>query len=311
MSTITSAFSAASTASDVVAGKDLTGQKIIVTGGASGIGLESARALAKAGAEVVLAVRTPEKGARAVHDIGGNCRAEPLDLADQSSIEAFAGRHASTPLNTLICNAGVMATPCGWTAKGFETQIGTNHFGHALLTMLLQPALAAAAPARVIMLTSLAHIYAGVDFDDMHYRERPYDKWQAYGQSKSANALFAVGLSRAWGSAGIFANAAMPGGIMTDLQRELDMAEMTALGWFDADGNPHPMFKSPEQGAATTVWAATDPQLATVGGLYLEDCAQSGAWHPETSPFAGVAAHASDPAIADRLWAETRKAWGL
>lgn len=302
MSLITSPFSAASTAAEVIAGKDLSGQKFIITGGASGIGLETARALAMAGGEVVLGVRTPEKGERAVRAIGGNCKADALDLADRQSIELFAQRHASAPLHCLVCNAGIMATPLGWTADGYETQIGINHFGHALLTLRLKPALMAAAPARVLLLTSLAHIYAGIDFDDMHYRQRPYDKWQAYGQSKTANALFAVAITNAWATDGIFANAVMPGGIMTDLQRELDMAEMTALGWFDADGNPHPMFKSPQQGAATTVWAATDSQLATLGGLYLEDCAQAGIWHPETSPYAGVAPHASDPESAERLW---------
>jgi NAD(P)-dependent dehydrogenase (short-subunit alcohol dehydrogenase family) len=309
MSLITSVFGARSTASEVAAGHDLSGRKAIVTGGASGLGLATARALAQAGAQVIVAARSATAAQKAIDSIGEHSSFDSLDLADRRSIEAFATRHTTSPLHILINNAGVMATPLGYTAAGFETQIGINHFGHALLTTLLKPALIAGAPARVVQLTSLAHVYSAIDFDDMHYTSRAYDKWQAYGQSKTANALFVVGATQAWAREGIFANAVMPGGIMTNLQRELTMDEMTAMGWFDAQGNQHPMFKSAEQGAATSVWAAVGSELEQVGGLYLEDCAQAGAWHPDTSPYSGVAPHASDPGIARRLWEETTAAW--
>ncbi len=309
---ITSRFGAQSTAREVAAGHDLAGETAIITGGASGIGVETARALAQAGAEAVLAVRDPGAGERAAEDIkrsvaGGRVSAARLDLADLASVRAFAEAWGERPLAILVNNAGVMACPLTYTADDLEMQIGANHFGHYLLSVLLAPALIAGAerrgrPSRVVALSSIGHRRSAVHFDDPHYRRRPYDKWEAYGQSKSANALFAVAFHDRFKDLGVTANSVMPGGIMTPLQRHLTREEMIGFGWMDESGQVNSRFKSPEQGAATSVWAALGPELEGVGGLYLEDCAEALPWSRET-PFAGVMPHALDPESAERLWA--------
>ncbi|HEY7852916.1 MAG TPA: SDR family NAD(P)-dependent oxidoreductase, partial [Caulobacteraceae bacterium] len=213
-----------------------------------------------------------------------------------------------------INNAGVMACPLAYTADDLEMQIGTNHFGHYLLTALLAPALKNGAQhqgrsARVVALTSIAHRRGGVNFDDPHYRHRPYEKWEAYGQSKSANALFAVGFHARFKDQGVSANSVMPGGIMTPLQRHLTREEMIGMGWMDEAGTLSPGFKTPSQGASTSVWAALGSELEGVGGLYLENCAQAAPWSAQT-PWAGVMPHAIDPAAADRLWELSVKTTG-
>ena len=309
---ITSPFGASSTAREVAAGHDLSGQAAIVTGGASGIGVETARALAEVGAEVILAVRDPAAGTAVAAEINGGLAsprvsASPLDLADLASVRAFAAGWGERPLAILINNAGVMACPLAYTADDLEMQIGTNHFGHHLLTISLAPALIAGAgkrgePARVVALSSIGHRRSPVHFDDPHYRTRPYDKWESYGQSKSANALFAVGFHQRFGDRGVTANSVMPGGIMTPLQRHLSREEMIGFGWMDESGKLNDRFKTPAQGAATSVWAALGQELTGVGGLYLEDCAQAPPWSKET-PFSGVMPHALDPESAERLWA--------
>ncbi len=315
---ITSAFGATSTAREVAAQHDLTDISVIVTGGASGIGVETARALAEAGADVMLAVRNQAAGETTAADIGrtapGKVSVGVVDLSDLGSVAAFASAWGDKPLNILINNAGVMACPLSYTAQDLEMQVGTNHFGHYLLTMLLARGLMNAAEdgaaSRVVSLSSIGHRRSGIHFDDMHYRQRPYDKWESYGQAKTANALFAVGLDARFADLGINANAVMPGGIMTPLQRHLPREEMIAFGWMDENGKVNDRFKSTEQGAATSVWAALGHELEGVGGLYLENCNQAVAWTPET-PFEGVMPHALDPEAAERLWAVSEETTGV
>ena len=304
--TVTSAFTREATALDVVAGHDLSGRTAVITGGASGIGLETTRALLAAGARVLVAVRDPARAAEALAGLEarpGQLDVTELDLASLASVRAAAGRLlASTPqLHLLVNNAGTMATPFGQTTDGFETQFGTNHLGHFLFTTLLMPALLAAAPARVVALTSIGHRRSDVHLDDPNYRARPYEKWEAYGQSKTANSLFAVELTRRYGAQGVTANAVHPGGIMTNLQRFLPREEQIAMGWMDEQGNLNPGFKTPEQGAATSVWAAVGSELDGIGGLYLEDVGEALPFDP-ARPFTGYQPYARDPQTAQALW---------
>lgn len=306
---IGSPFGFSSTASEVVAGHDLSGTIAIVTGGATGIGIETARALAEAGAHVTIAVRKPDLGEAAVADIAstasGRATWDMLDLANLASVRAFIDRWANRPLNYLVNNAGVMACPQAWTADGFEIQFGTNHLGHFLLAVGLAPALTAGAqqtgwPSRVVAVSSGGHRRSGVDFSDPHFRIRAYERWIAYGQSKTANALFALDYDRRYKDHGIRAFSVAPGSILTPLQRHMSQEELIARGAIDAQGRPGPGLKSPAQGAATSVWAAVGPELDGVGGFYLDDCAQA----PPFSETAirGIHPHAADPEIAARLW---------
>ncbi|ATQ41762.1 SDR family NAD(P)-dependent oxidoreductase [Caulobacter mirabilis] len=317
---ITSPFGMFTPAREVVAGVDLAGRTAIVTGAATGIGIETARALAEAGAEVVIAARKPDLGAAAVASIsetakGPGARFEMLDLSDLASIRAFADRWGGRPLHVLINNAAVMACPLDRTRDGFEMQFGTNHLGHFLLGNLLAPALEAGAreagrPSRLVSLSSIGHRRSDINWDDPNYRTRAYEKWESYGQAKTANALFAVGFHQRFKDRGVAANAVMPGGIMTPLQRHLPIEEQKALGWIKEDGSIREGFKTPEQGASTSVWAAVGPELEGVGGLYLEDCAQAEPWTQDL-PWKGVLPHALDPGSADRLWAYSEEAVGL
>lgn len=316
---ITSAFGHSSTARDVVAGHDLTGKRAIVTGAASGIGVETARALAEAGADVTLAVRNLDAGETAAADIRKTARGavtvQKLDLSSLGSVGGFVDTWGGKPLHILIGNAGVMACPQSYTEDDLEMQIGTNHFGHYRLGVGLAPALMAGAqaqgkPARLVSLSSIGHRRGGVNFDDPHYRARPYDKWEAYGQAKTANALYGVGYHARFKDRGITANAVHPGGIMTPLQRHLPREEMIAFGWMDENGKVAEGFKSTQQGAATSTWAAVGPELEGVGGLYLEDCRQAAPFTPEV-PFGGVMPHALDREAADRLWDLSAKTTGV
>ena len=315
---ITSPFGATSTAKDVAAGHDLSGQTAIVTGAASGIGVETARALAEAGADVLIGVRNLEAGQAVADDINragkGKVSVGKLDLSDLPAVAAFATAWGEKPLNLLINNAGVMACPLDYTAQDLELQIGTNHFGHFLLGALLMRALMNGAEdgqaSRLVSLSSIGHRRGGVVFDDIHYRNRPYDKWESYGQAKTANSLFAVGFNARFADLGVNANAVMPGGIMTPLQRHLPREEMIAFGWMDEAGKVSDRFKTTAQGAATSVWAAIGPELEGVGGLYLEHCNQAVAW-TEAVPYEGVLPHALDPEAADRLWAVSEETTGV
>ena len=302
-------FGSRSTALDVVAGRDLRGRQAIVTGGASGIGVETVRALATAGARVVLAARNRAaaedvaKGLRAaMGDDRGTIEVEELDLASLQSVRAFVDDYlaAKRPLHILVNNAGVMATPFSRTEDGFELQFGTNHLGHFALATGLLPALEAAGTARVVALTSIGHRRSDIVFEDINFERRPYDPWLAYGQSKTANALFAVGMTRRYASKGVVANAVHPGGILTGLQKHMTREEQIALGWFDESGTPNPRFKNAEQGAATSVWAAVAPEVAD-GGHYCEDCSIAQPWS-EDRPMQGYLPYAVDPDRAERLW---------
>ncbi|WP_152362170.1 SDR family NAD(P)-dependent oxidoreductase [Microlunatus speluncae] len=301
-SLLSTPFGAQSTAADVIAGVDLAGRRAIVTGGASGIGIETARALAGAGAEVTLAVRDTEAGERIARDLAaatGNeqLRVARLDLADQASVAAFTAAWQG-PLHLLINNAGVMASPLGRTAEGWELQFATNHLGHFALATGLHDALAAAGGARVVSVSSSAHLRSPVVFDDVHFERREYEPWAAYGQSKTANVLFAVEADRRWATDGIRVNALMPGGIRTNLQRYVSDEELERLRL--AAGTEAPTWKTPEQGAATTVLLAASPLLAGIGGRYFEDCNEAAPNQPGSR--AGVAPYALDPDAARRLW---------
>jgi NAD(P)-dependent dehydrogenase (short-subunit alcohol dehydrogenase family) len=303
MSTIHTPFGFESTAAEVAAGIDLRGKRAIVTGASSGIGIETARVLAGAGAEVTLAVRDTAAGERTAADITALDTAvhvSRLDLADQASVAAFVAGW-SGPLDLLINNAGVMALPdLQLSPEGWEMQFATNHVGHFALALGLHGALAAAGNARIVSLSSRGHMRSPVVFDDLNFTSRPYDPWLAYGQSKTANILFAVEATRRWGGDGITANAVHPGAITaTNLARHMDpaaLADLRASGAF--------RFKTLEQGAATSVLVATSPQLEGVGGRYFEDCNEAEVVDPGAGGFVamGVAAYALDPGNAKRLW---------
>lgn len=303
---ITTPFTAESTAADVVNGIDLSGRRAIVTGGASGIGIETARALAGAGAEVTLAVRNRETGEYTADNIiatTGNKRVlvAPLDLADRSSIASFVTAWDG-PLHILVNNAGVMASPERRTPEGWELQFATNHLGHFALATGLHRALAAAGGARVVSVSSSAHLRSPVVFDDIHFRERRYEPWAAYGQSKTANVLFAVEATKRWADDGVTVNALMPGAIRTNLQRYVTDEELDRMR--AQSGDPaSAIWKTPQQGAATSVLVATSPLLDGVGGRYFEDCGEAGLNQPGTRR--GVAAYALDPDAAQRLWQVT------
>ncbi|HWO58757.1 MAG TPA: SDR family NAD(P)-dependent oxidoreductase [Umezawaea sp.] len=301
---ITTPFTRDNTAADVVEGIDLTGRRIVVTGAASGIGVETARALAAAGAEVTLAVRDVDAGHRTAADItestGSTALAVAhLDLSDLDSVAAFAQAWTG-PLHVLINNAGVMATPETRTSRGWELQFATNHLGHFALALGLHDALAEADDARVVSLSSSAHLRSPVVFDDLHFRERPYDPWQAYGQSKTANILFAVEGTRRWAADGIAINAVMPGGIRTGLQRHQTKEQMDALLASATANGTAITWKNTEQGASTSVLLATSPLLKGIGGHYFEDNNEA---LPNVPPARnGVAAYALDPDAAATLW---------
>lgn len=304
---ITTPFDRDSTAAEVVADVDLTGRRAVVTGAASGIGVETARALAGAGAEVTLAVRDTAAGERTARDItagtgGKEVRVARLDLADRASVAAFAEAWRG-PLHILVNNAGVMASPESRTPEGWELQFATNHLGHFALTAGLHDALARARGARVVSVSSSAHLRSPVVFEDIHFHRRPYDPWLAYGQSKTANVLFAVEASKRWAADGITVNALMPGGIRTNLQRHITDEELERLRAQSAGGGVR--WKTPEQGAATSVLVATSPLLDGIGGRYFEDCQEAGENQPGTRR--GVAPYALDPEAAARLWDVTQE----
>ena len=298
---ITTSFTATSTADEVIDGLDLTGRRAIVTGGASGIGVETARSLARQGAEVTLAVRNVEAGAKVAAEITADTRTtkidvRALDLADRYSVMAFTASWQG-PLHLLVNNAGVMAIQQRTlSASGWEMQFATNFLGHFALTVGLHDALAAASGARVVALSSSAHLFSPIVFDDVNFAFRPYDPQLAYAQSKTAVNLFAVGASARWGSDGITVNAVNPGAIATPLQRHVGGRLLTPLD----------LQKSPAQGASTTVLVATSPLMEGIGGRYFNDNQEAVVGDHRPAGFAElvatVADYSLDPANADRLW---------
>lgn len=310
--TIRTPFGFESTAAEVVAGVDLRGKRAVVTGGASGIGVETARALASAGAAVTLAVRDIAAGERVAADItrttGNDCvDVAQLELLDRASIDAFVGSWKG-PLDMLINNAGVMAIPeLRASPDGHEMQFATNHLGHFALSLGLHDVLAAAGGARIVSVSSSGHLLSPVVFDDIDFAFRDYNPWAAYGQSKTANVLFAVGANARWASDGISVNAVMPGGIATNLQRHVGGAAYMeqARERFRRAGSK---LKTPEQGAATSVLLAASPLLEGVGGRYFEDCNEAEVVTRRTpGTVRGVAPYALDPDNADRLWERSLK----
>jgi len=303
---IDSGFGYRSTAAEVLEGIDLSGRFAVVTGGYSGLGLETVRALAGAGAEVLVGAR---RRAAAEEALGGTAQVGDLDLGDLDSVAAFADG-VDRSIDILVNNAAIMACPETRIGPGWEAQFATNHLGHFALANHLWAQLAAGDGARVVALSSLGHRRSPIRFDDLHF-EHGYEKWAAYGQSKTANSLFAVQLDALGQEAGVRAFAVHPGGIMTPLQRFLDPEEMKASGWFDEDGNPSPRFKTPEQGAATTTWAATSPQLEGMGGVYCEDCDIAEPADPASDAVRGVRPWATDADAAARLWTVSAQLTGV
>ena len=304
---IGSGFGARTTADGVLAGHDLTGKLAIVTGGYSGLGLQTTRAFAGAGAKVIVGARRLGAARQALAGIPG-VEVDALDLCDLESVRVFAerflrsGRHADIVINS----AGIMACPETRVGPGWEAQFATNHLGHYALVNRIWPSLVGG--ARVVAVSSGAHGITGIRWDDVQFA-RGYDRWQAYGQSKTANALFAVHLDALGRDKGVRAFSAHPGSILTPLQRHLAKEEMVAAGWIDEKGDlADPTFKTRQQGAATQVWAATSPQLAGLGGLYCEDC-DIAALAQGVGP--GVRRHAVDPEQSARLWALSAELTGV
>jgi NAD(P)-dependent dehydrogenase (short-subunit alcohol dehydrogenase family) len=305
---IGSSFGASSTAAEVIQGIDLTGKTAIVTGGYSGIGVETVRAFRSAGAKVFAPARDMAKARANLADMPDVALAT-MDLLDPVSIGAFAEwfLRASDTLHILVNNAGVMATPLVRDARGYESQFAANHLGHFQLTCRVWPALVRANGARVVALSSFAHRRAGIDFHDPNFERHAYDPWIAYGQSKTANALFAVALDSIGQHRGVRAFAVHPGGIATDLIRHMSKAEIDASEIFDVSGepiiDPQNNKKTPQQGAATSVWCATSPLLEGLGGVYCADCEIARALPSDDSTeLHGVRPRAIDPVAAGRLW---------
>ena len=303
---IGSGFGFESTADDVLRGIDLSGKLAVVTGGYSGLGLETTRALVKAGAHVVVPARRPDAAAEA---LGGIAEVDSLDLGDLSSVQRFADRFLASgrSIDLQINNAAIMASPETRVGPGWEAQFATNHLGHFALVNRLWPALVAGGGARVVSVSSTGHRRSDIRWDDLEFRQG-YDKWEAYGQAKTANVLFAVQLDALGKDSGVRAFSLHPGGILTPLQRHLEHSEMVGYGWIDEDGNPTQHFKNTEQGAATQVWAATSPQLDGMGGVFCEDCEVA---EVSTDDSPGVRPYAIDPASAARLWTVSAELTGV
>jgi NAD(P)-dependent dehydrogenase (short-subunit alcohol dehydrogenase family) len=298
---ITTPFGAQSTADDVLVGVDLTGRRAIVTGGAGGLGRETARAIASAGADVTIAARNLDAAsvvAKEISEEAGNpgVHAAKLNLADLASVRAFVGGWQG-PLHILVNNAGIMATPEQRTPEGREIQFATNHLGHFALATGLHDALAAAGGARVVMVSSVGHVNGPVRFDDLDFTKEPYDPWLAYAQSKTANVLFAVEAAHRWAPDKITVNALNPGRIWgTGLSRYMDAPPTS----FDPSGKTGVSEKNIPQGAATSVLLAASPLVEGVTGKYFEDCQEAERFTPGVRR--GVADYALDAGNARRLW---------
>jgi NAD(P)-dependent dehydrogenase (short-subunit alcohol dehydrogenase family) len=299
-------FGPTTTAAEVISGIDLKGKVAIVTGGSAGIGAETARVLSGAGARVIVGARDPKKAEKALAGMK-SVELWPLDLADPGSVDRFAGEFVDSNrrLDLLIHNAGIMATPLTRDARGYEIQFATNHLGHFQLTGRLWEGLKRTGNARVVCLSSIGHMRAGVDLDDPNFARRAYDRWVAYGQSKSANSLFAVELDRRGRAHGIRAFAVHPGGILTGLARHMTDEELAVYGIVRENGElraPAAGLKSVEQGAATSVWCAVSPALSGKGGVYCEDCDIAPVVPDDSKLRSGVRQWAIDKPTARALW---------
>ncbi|WP_407697121.1 SDR family NAD(P)-dependent oxidoreductase [Streptoalloteichus hindustanus] len=306
---IGSGFGARSTAEEVVRGVDLAGRTVLVTGGYSGLGLETTRALSAAGAHVVVPARRPAVAEQALRGVP-RTETHALDLGDLESVRLFCERFLDTgrALDVIIAGAGVMACPETRVGPGWEAHFAINHLGHFALVNRLRPALSPG--ARVVSVASSGHFLSGIRWDDPQF-DRGYDRWLAYAQSKTANALFAVHLDALGASGGVHAFALHPGSILTPLQRHVPRDEQIAQGWMTADGAPAAGFKTPEQGAATAVWAATSPLLEARGGVYCQDCDVAEPATTDDMLVGGVKPWAVDPEQAARLWTFSSELTGL
>ncbi len=307
---IPSGYGARTEAREALGGRRLDGKLAIVTGGYSGLGLETTKALADAGATVIVPARTPQKARAALAGLI-NVEQAALDLANPGAIDAFANDFLGSgrKLDILVNNAAIMASPLMRDGRGFEAQFATNHLGHFQLTARVWPAMNKG--ARVVSLSSIGHRRAPVNLEDPSFEATPYDKWEAYGRAKSANALFAIGLDKRGQARGVRAFAVHPGGIMTDLQRFMPEEEKRAMGWIDEKGAVNDRFKTPSQGAATSVWCATNAQLDGKGGVYCEDCDIAQAVPADDKSFSGVRPWAIDPVIAEGLWTLSEQMTGV
>jgi NAD(P)-dependent dehydrogenase (short-subunit alcohol dehydrogenase family) len=319
---IGSGFGAASTAGDAIAGIDLSGKIAIVTGGYSGIGLETVRVLRSAGARVIVPTRDRDRAVLALQ--GLDVEIEAMDLLDPASIDAFAKRFLATgqPLHILVNSAGIGGAPLARDARGYELHFATNHLGHFQLAMRLWPALRQANGARVVAVSAWAHSRSPIVFEDPNFVHREYIPWMAYGQSKTANILFALALDERAKAYGVRAFSLHPGSIVsTGLSKYVSPEILRAVGLVDEDGNPiidpAKNLKTVEQGAATSVWCATSPQLDGMGGVYCHNCdiaplvTEELAANPIGSMALGVMPHAVDPQAADRLWSLSEQLLGL
>jgi NAD(P)-dependent dehydrogenase (short-subunit alcohol dehydrogenase family) len=302
-------FGYRTTAAQAVAGIDLTGKHAIVTGGYSGIGLETVKALAGAGASVTLACRDHERAVETASAINADIGREQVDalalsLDSQAAVKQAAATYLSShdTLDILINNAAVMACPYGKTQDGFELQFGTNHLGHFTFFKGLLPALLNAGDARVVCLSSTGHFLSPVVFDDIGFEHRDYEPWSAYGQAKTANALMAVGIQQRYAAQGIEAFAVHPGGIMTSLQRHMTKEDIQSRGWVDEQGNVNELFKTTQEGASTSTWAATSQYLRDKGGQYLEDCSEAVVHDTLPASRNGVMSYAVSNDNANTLW---------
>ncbi|MET0374351.1 MAG: SDR family NAD(P)-dependent oxidoreductase [Rhizorhabdus sp.] len=297
-------FGRDSTAKAIAHSADLRGQRVVLTGASSGLGLETARCIAIAGADLIVGARDPARATALLTSTIGAQSAPisvlPLDLSDFSSVAAFA-RMIVGPVDLLIANAGVSKTPDAHLACGLDVRFATNHLGHFLLANLLHPLLAARG-ARIVVLSSAAHKGRPLDFDNLGRCRCPRDDLAAYGESKTANILFAQEASRRWGDDGILTNAALPGSVLTGLQRHHGDALMQCIGLVAQDGSPNPVLKTVGQGAATTIWAATAPELEGRGGLVLENCGLARPVDASTHPWSGFDPQVAATEAAARLW---------
>ena len=313
---IVSGFNAKSESSDVLNGVNLQNKVIIVTGGYSGIGIETTRGLALAGAEVIIPAKRVDVAANNLNGIVSKENIYQMDLGDLNSVKSFTDKFKNkfSKLNILINNAGIMACPETRIGKDWESQFAINHIGHFLLTKELMSVMADTEGSRFVSLSSSAHALTGILWDDIHFSKQPYDKWMAYGQSKTASSLIAIEFNKRMRDYGVEGFSVHPGGIITPLQRHLEKEEMIALGWMDEDGSPSELaknfFKSPSQGASTTLWCATSNDLNGLGGVFCEDCdiaKRKSEVDESLQRYFGVADWAVDTDEALKLWELSEK----